>query len=73
MAFWVSPWLTKFLPPHRGSTPGTASDVKPWQFLSGIAKDAARAWFVQRAEDRGIAWRCRGLGLGKARTKGKVR
>ncbi|CAL1142064.1 unnamed protein product [Cladocopium goreaui] len=41
----------------RSAEQGTASDVKPWQFLSGIAKDAARAWFVQRAEDRGIAWR----------------
>ena len=36
---------------------GDVADVKPWRFLSGIAKDAARAWFVQRAEDRGIAWR----------------
>ncbi|CAJ1362020.1 unnamed protein product [Effrenium voratum] len=35
---------------------GTA-ESKPWEFLSGIAKDAARAWFVQRAEDRGVAWR----------------
>mmetsp|Transcript_63074 Transcript_63074/g.118055 ORF Transcript_63074/g.118055 Transcript_63074/m.118055 type:complete len:389 (+) Transcript_63074:54-1220(+) len=31
--------------------------AKPWEMLSGIAKDAARAWFVQRAEDRGIQWR----------------
>eukprot|EP00435_Cladocopium_sp_Y103_P015218 s2407_g3.t1 len=41
----------------RSAEQGTASNVKPWQFLSGIAKDAARAWFVQRAEERGIAWR----------------
>lgn len=31
-------------------------DVRPWDFLSGMAKDAARNWFVKRAEDRGIKW-----------------
>eukprot|EP00971_Amphidinium_carterae_P198855 3946305-Amphidinium_carterae.1 len=31
-------------------------EVKPWEFLSGIAKDAARGWFVKRAEERGIKW-----------------
>lgn len=36
---------------------GLKLDVKPWDFLSNIAKDAARGWFVQRAEDKGIPWR----------------
>mmetsp|Transcript_70616 Transcript_70616/g.132140 ORF Transcript_70616/g.132140 Transcript_70616/m.132140 type:complete len:412 (+) Transcript_70616:61-1296(+) len=31
-------------------------EVKPWEFLSGIAKDASRGWFVKRAEERGIKW-----------------
>mmetsp|Transcript_62156 Transcript_62156/g.148274 ORF Transcript_62156/g.148274 Transcript_62156/m.148274 type:complete len:415 (+) Transcript_62156:161-1405(+) len=31
-------------------------EVKPWQFLSGIAKEASRGWFVKRAEERGIRW-----------------
>jgi ubiquinone/menaquinone biosynthesis C-methylase UbiE len=35
---------------------GLNLDVKPWEFLSSIAKDAARGWFIQRAEDRGIQW-----------------
>eukprot|EP00971_Amphidinium_carterae_P282257 5603381-Amphidinium_carterae.1 len=26
-------------------------EVRPWQFLSGIAKEASRGWFVKRAED----------------------
>ncbi|CAE7292426.1 tam [Symbiodinium sp. CCMP2592] len=39
---------------HRDEGLRTA---KPWELLSGIAKDAARTWFVQRAEDRGIPWR----------------
>jgi hypothetical protein len=58
------PWenIIQYMVDIRHGPPGTASDVKPWQFLSGIAKDAARAWFVQRAEDRGIAWRCRTVG-----------
>ncbi|CAK0789472.1 unnamed protein product [Prorocentrum cordatum] len=35
---------------------GLKLDVKPWEFLSSIAKDAARSWFIKRAEDRGIQW-----------------
>jgi ubiquinone/menaquinone biosynthesis C-methylase UbiE len=35
---------------------GVKLEVKPWDFLSSIAKDAARGWFVKRAEDKGIAW-----------------
>jgi ubiquinone/menaquinone biosynthesis C-methylase UbiE len=31
-------------------------EVKPWDFLSDIAKNSARAWFVKRAEERGIPW-----------------
>eukprot|EP00913_Durusdinium_trenchii_P024865 g23339.t1 len=50
---------TELLEKRREGEEGIAVDVKPWQFLSGIAKDldAARAWFVQRAEERGVAWR----------------
>jgi ubiquinone/menaquinone biosynthesis C-methylase UbiE len=29
---------------------------KPWELLTGIAKDAARGWFVKRAEEKGIPW-----------------
>jgi len=35
---------------------GIKLEVKPWDFLSNIAKDAARGWFVKRAEERGIQW-----------------
>jgi len=35
---------------------GMKLDVRPWDFLSAIAKDAARGWFVKRAEERGIRW-----------------
>mmetsp|Transcript_41797 Transcript_41797/g.108248 ORF Transcript_41797/g.108248 Transcript_41797/m.108248 type:complete len:425 (+) Transcript_41797:102-1376(+) len=35
---------------------GLKLEVKPWDFLSGIAQDAARGWFVKRAEDSGISW-----------------
>eukprot|EP00929_Paragymnodinium_shiwhaense_P031625 TRINITY_DN17673_c0_g1_i1.p1 TRINITY_DN17673_c0_g1~~TRINITY_DN17673_c0_g1_i1.p1 ORF type:complete len:426 (+),score=101.18 TRINITY_DN17673_c0_g1_i1:113-1390(+) len=31
-------------------------EVRPWEMLTNIAKDAARGWFVKRAEERGIAW-----------------
>jgi len=35
---------------------GVNLEVRPWEMMSAIAKDAARGWFVKRAEDRGIAW-----------------
>mmetsp|Transcript_44428 Transcript_44428/g.71979 ORF Transcript_44428/g.71979 Transcript_44428/m.71979 type:complete len:428 (-) Transcript_44428:188-1471(-) len=35
---------------------GQKLEVKPWDFLSAIAKDASRNWFVERAESRGIPW-----------------
>jgi len=35
---------------------GVNLEVRPWEMMSSIAKDAARGWFVKRAEDRGIAW-----------------
>jgi len=31
-------------------------EVKPWELLSSIAKEASRGWFVKRAEERGIEW-----------------
>lgn len=35
---------------------GVNLEVKPWEMMSTMAKDAARDWFVRRAEDRGIPW-----------------
>ena len=35
---------------------GIKLEVRPWEMLSGIAKDAARGWFFHRAEERGIGW-----------------
>eukprot|EP00444_Apocalathium_aciculiferum_P034642 CAMPEP_0183486936 /NCGR_PEP_ID=MMETSP0370-20130417/180186_1 /TAXON_ID=268820 /ORGANISM="Peridinium aciculiferum, Strain PAER-2" /LENGTH=462 /DNA_ID=CAMNT_0025680255 /DNA_START=63 /DNA_END=1451 /DNA_ORIENTATION=+ len=35
---------------------GINLEVKPWEFLTSMAQDAARGWFVKRAEDRGIPW-----------------